>query len=389
MQNHSNGRPRQNIHQTCGVTLGFALALGLLLAGCSSKELASGNASGGSTGSGGSSSEPPPEPETTLILDSAHISSRPDAEFYQRAETEVDFGQESVSQALLRVKLESPCFPFEQWSAEQIPAGHNWPTLCDAFDRLIAVTLDAPSEADSAQPGLELSRAVTPFGGPATFETDVTDFVNGLLGVHRLRVDIGTWPDPDGIVSGSEGEWIVSVELVRQRGPLPRRVLAVTSLLAVTQTSSENASVAFTVPEGAGSGRIDYIATGHGGGPIGIGCSGPAEEFCRRTHTLFVDGEAKDEFSPWRSDCTTLCTLVHHDASNVLADFDYCQENPCGAVESVRAPRANWCPGSAVTPRSLTNLDGLAPGPHEFTSSVDTIATGGQWQVSATYFAYE
>lgn len=349
------------------------LLLGLTLWGCSSKAISPSSS----------------EPETLAILDAVSISSRADAEYFQRVKTRVDFGSDSVEAATLRVRLTSPCFPFEAWDPEQIPAGHNWPKRCDAFDRLIAVTLDPPADTASGPPGLELSRAVTPFGGPATFETDVTDFVNGLPGEHELQVDLGTWGDPDGLVSGSEGEWQVSVELTRTPGPAPRRVLAVVPLFNRTQTQAIPATVRFDVPQGTTWGRISYLATGHGQGrALSLGCDGPAEEFCRRTHTLAVDALPISEFSPWRGDCATLCTIAHHERTELLADFDYCQENPCGDMTSVRAARVNWCPGSAVEPHLVSPLQDLAPGQHEFTSSVDTIIDGGLWQLSATFFAY-
>jgi hypothetical protein len=68
--------------------------------------------------------------------------------------------------------------------------------------------------------------------------------------------------------------------------------------------------------------------------------------------------------------------------------FDYCLENPTGSVSSVRASRANWCPGD-ITPAIVIDAAALStPGPHAFEWNIDGIAEGGSWKVSATYFAF-
>jgi hypothetical protein len=84
---------------------------------------------------------------------------------------------------LLVLDLESPCFPFDKWKDEPPPPGHNWPASCDAFDRNFETALFDPSKPDA--PGLELVRAITPFGGPLHVEEDVTDIWNGLDGPAR------------------------------------------------------------------------------------------------------------------------------------------------------------------------------------------------------------
>jgi hypothetical protein len=329
---------------------------------------------------------PPSAPRSIQVFDQVRISSDDQAEHVRKAGAELDFGAEPVSSARLIVELTSPCFPFEDWNDQEIPAGHNWPLLCDAFDRALTVSLDDPEQPGQGAPGLELLRAVTPFGGPATFESDVTDVVNGLPGVHRLQVDIGTWGDPEGIVSGAKGEWRVSVRVELEPGPAPRRVLAVQSLVFSSQTEPAPAALALSVPEGASLGRIEYRATGHGAANDPR-CRGPAEEFCDRVHTLALDAEVVDEFIAWRDDCAELCTLAHFE--DETRNFDYCAENPCGAESSVRAPRANWCPGS-LTPAHVVESAALAsPGAHELETRVSELTEGGNWLISLTYFAFE
>jgi hypothetical protein len=334
------------------------------------------------------SSEPITQPRTLVAFDRIHLSSDPEAEHFQRATTVVDFGFEPVARATLSVGLESPCFPFERWTAGSVPEGQNWPPLCDAFDRTLLLSLDDPEDPATGRPGVELVRAITPFGGPMRFDVDVTDTVNGMPGAHTLRVDITTYGDATGQVTGTHGEWIVSTALAFEPGLAPRSVLGVVPLTFGNVTEAAPAPMPFRLPEGTTSARLEYRATGHGGVMPAPGCTGPAEEFCPRTHSLLLDGAPLDEFLPWRNDCATLCTPASFQ-SDVLDIPEYCAENPCGGPASVRAPRANWCPGSVTWPRVVEDAALAAPGEHELALRVDQLEPGGLWLVSATVVAYE
>jgi hypothetical protein len=317
------------------------------------------------------------EPLELKVLDEVHISSNTDAEYFQRAAADVDFGEETVTRATLRVALRSPCFPFEGWAELTIPEGQRWPEPCDAFDRTLSVTLDEE---------LELLRGVTPFGGPLELEADVTNLVNGLPGKHELSLRIDTWSDADGLVSGAKGEWIASASVTLVHGPAPRRVLAVVPLELGAQTEPDSAAVTFSVPRHLGSARIEYRATGHGA-VFSPGCAGPGEEFCQRAHQLYLDDELLSELSPWRDDCAELCTITTNQSS--LGPSSYCAENPCGDPRSVRASRANWCPGSVTPPFVIESGALLRPGLHSFSRKVPELATGGTWTISAVFFGFE
>ena len=361
--------------------------------GSTSTAGASGAVSGGGSdggGGAGSSGGKPGFAGGITILDRIIMSSDESAAYHQNAAAPVDFGSEPVKRATLRIRLESPCFPFEGWKAQITTAGHFWPDACDAFDRQFLISLDGVDGGvgNGMAPGIELTRAITPFGGPLSFETDVTDVVNGLRGQHTLRIEIPTYSDSEGKVSGSKGSWIVSANLLLEPGTPPREVLAVMPLVFAPQTSATPAPFAFTTPAGAGSARIEYRATGHG---LGTGaapaCIGPAEEFCHRTHALSLDGGQPSTFDPWRTDCAALCTLTANDSGNGIKQ--YCLENPCGALQSVRAPRANWCPGSVTPPHVLDGAALAEPGAHELSLAIDELAEGGNWLVSATFFAFK
>ena len=325
------------------------------------------------------------EPVQLSVLTRVHISGDEHDEQFQHALADVDFGPEPVARATLRVTLESPCFPFTGWAELGVPDKQNWPAPCDAFDRTLSVTLDEAEPPSAAAPGVELLRAITPFGGPQQVEADVTDVVNGLPGAHRLGLRIDTWSDADGLVSGSRGEWIASADVLLWPGTPPRRVLAVVPLLLGAQTEAEAEPLTFEVPEGAAGARIDYLVTGHGGA-FSPGCFGAAEEFCQRTHDLYLDGELLQELSPWR-DCSDNCTLTRNDSG--FGPAQYCAQNPCADPNSARASRANWCPGQKTDPFVLTASELQVAGSHELTRTIQGLAKGGTWTVSATYFAFE
>jgi hypothetical protein len=350
------------------------LALPLLLAACSSsKESAPPDLSAAAAAQ-----------YTITAFDHQTIQSHSDQPDFQKVQSTIDFHDGPFASATLIVDLESPCFPFEKWQSDKPPAGQSWPADCDAFDRNFEFTLEDLK--------IELARAITPFGGPEHLEVDVTDVANGAPGMHTLQAYIATWSDAAGKVSGSQGSWSVSARIEVTPGVAPRNVLAVVPLVNLSQDATTAPQpVDYMIPAGTTSARLEYRATGHGGAnDPSLNCIGPAEEFCMRTHHIAVDGdELAPGLQPWRDDCDKLCTRAHYPAvpTDAGGGFDYCMENPCGAIDSVNAPRANWCPGSLTPPISFTDGRLAAPGPHRFTYAIDGIAQGGSWRLSAVLFA--
>jgi hypothetical protein len=320
----------------------------------------------------------PKLPYTLTAFDNLRIHSHSDEENFQKATVTVDLHDGPFASATLSVDLSSTCFPFSSWTKP--PAGQRWPADCDAFDRNFEFTLDEPASSSGA-PAIELMRAITPFGGPEHQEIDFTDVANGRPGMHTLTVTIPTWSDAAGMVSGSDGGWNVSASLQMTPGTPPSKVVAVIPLINLSQGASGTPPIAaFDVPENATSSRIEYRATGHGGA-TDPKCSGPAEEFCKRTHHVLLDGvELQPGLVPWRNDCFHNCTLAHYET------FDYCIENPCGDINSVEAARANWCPGTLTLP--ITWEPTLSPGSHQFTYAIDGIADGGSWRLSTVAFLF-
>lgn len=327
---------------------------------------------------------PPPQPRTDTVFDHVHIGSDSKLADFHVATAAVDLQTGApFASVTLAIDLSSPCFPFSNWQTDMPPAGQNFPADCDAFDRNFEITLDDPVAPATTPPAIELMRAITPFGGPMHLDIDLTDVANGLPGMHAVRVMIPSYSDPAGKVSGSAGGWYISGTLNVTPGPAPRKVLAVIPLFNDTQTTPDpEPAVPFKVPAGVTDARIEYRVTGHGGGPAGGQCIGPAEEFCHRQHAVLVDDAKLKDVDPWRTDCATLCTVMTY------GTLMYCAENPTGNMASVRAPRANWCPGSVTPPFNIDGAPLITAGDHTFRFTINDLAMGGNWRVSAVYFAF-
>jgi len=288
----------------------------------------------------------------------------------------------------LVVDLESPCFPFSKWKTDPPPSGQNWPADCDAFDRNFEMALEDPSAAKGT-PGQELIRSITPFGGPEHLEQDVTDTFNVITTARNFHVTIPTYSDSKGQVSGSNGGWYVSAHLDVTPGPMPAPVVAVIPLVYGNTTDSNKVTdVPYTLPPSTATVRLEYRVTGHGGATDpSSACIGPAEEFCKRKHHVFIDDKEIAAPSPWRTDCTKNCTMVTNDPTSPFGP--YCGGDPCGSPGSVNASRANWCPGSETPPLTWDQtVVAATPGQHSFSYQIDNVFMGGTWRVSATLYAY-
>jgi hypothetical protein len=361
--------------------------VGLLLGLCSCRGAGEGPVLDGGASDAGleAIADGPPAPFTIAALDQVGIGATGSTGWPNVGEAvaDVDWGPGPFAKVALSVDLDSACFPFSKWSADPPPSGQNWPADCDAFDRNFDVLVDD----DSGTP-FEVIHAITPFGGPEHLEADLTDLANALPGPHRLRVELVGYTDPAGVVTGSNGGWTLSARLEITPGPAPRHVLAIVPLyVGAIGPGDPFPVVSWEVPAGATGGRLEYRTSGHGQGPAAPRCIGAAEEFCDRRHQIFIDGVEVDNIEPYREDCQTLCTVTHEGPPD--AGFDYCAENPCGAIASVEAARANWCPGSMTPPFVWEALPALAtPGPHTFSFQILDIAAGGTWMASAIYTAY-
>lgn len=335
----------------------------------------------------------PQSPQTLTLLDHAWFSGPELGYDTQFMDEPVELGAGPFAEVTLTFRLESPCFPFDKWTDNPPPAGEAFPAQCDRFDRLMYFEMDpALEESDAA--GMQVLRAITPYGGPLEKTVDITDFANARPGAHSLRSFVGTWVDDEGQVSGSDGGYFLSVEVETKPGPPPRAVLSVFPLWSGwVGVETMLPELPFTLPEGTTHAQLVYLVTGHGGAmDPSSACIGAADEFCKRTHHLYFDGTelTPDGFSgsgfvPWRDDCSELCTL----AQGHPMMGSYCQQNPNRAVRNVTGSRANWCPGDDVEPILTPLLAAQAtPGEHRVRFAIDDIYPDGRWQVALAVYAY-
>ncbi|MGE0869464.1 MAG: peptide-N-glycosidase F-related protein [Kofleriaceae bacterium] len=312
------------------------------------------------------------------LFDNTRINSKPDQPNYQRIYAPLDLHDGPFGDVKLTFDLATTCFPFESWQTNPPPEDERWPADCDAFDRLYQITVD-PARSEGQDPGFEIMRAATPFGGPSHVELDITDLANALPpGTHQIEVYISTFSDTTGQVTGSNGGFNITGKLHATPGTPPRKVLAAIPMVLRTDTMNGQPAIPFTFPAGTTRGAIEYRATGHGGGAGDADCIGPAEEFCARDHTLFVDDQQVEAFQPWIPSCAHMCDT---------SATSYCAQNPTGLQSSVRAPRANWCPGAVTAPKLISGAWG--PGEHSFRYDINKIEPlKGKWAISATAYAY-
>src|SRR5882724_11740438 len=122
---------------------------------------------------------PLPAQQSIAVFDAARISSASSDPNFQELSADLDLSGGPFLSATLIVDLATTCVPFSSWADDPPPKGQNWPADCDAFDRNFEISLDGPEPSDAgvsaaSGPGLELVRAITPFGGPMHVERDLT-----------------------------------------------------------------------------------------------------------------------------------------------------------------------------------------------------------------------
>lgn len=296
---------------------------------------------GGGSGQSACAKAAPGAPATIAIVPGGtRISGVGGSPNYQAVTADATVPAGCYARAVLRFSVKTEC-------ESKPPSGQNWPPGCDPFDRLAYLTL-----ADEGAPTpLHLLHAVTPFGGAATWEQDVTDLAPALVGKHRYRAFVSSVATADGQASGSDAGFEVGVELVVTPGPPPREVVAVVPVFRQRiEPATAPLGAEVTAPPGQSPlrARLFFTTSGHGGKG-----NPPCDEFCKKQNTVSVDGMAVYDQAPW-TDCPDTCTHVPASLSCGGKSWGYkCKENPTACPPSATYPRANWCPSKIVAPRVI------------------------------------
>ncbi|MDR0970361.1 MAG: hypothetical protein LBM67_07490 [Lentimicrobiaceae bacterium] len=113
---------------------------------------------------------------------------------------------------------------------------------------------------------------------------------------------------------------------------------------------TDSLTIEFEIPENVQHVKLRYISTGHGGW-------GGGDEFNQKENSIFIDGEKRFVYTPWREDCATFRELnpVSGNFWNGISSSDY--------------SRSGWCPGTATQPVYF-NLYDLKPGKHTMTIAI-------------------
>lgn len=288
----------------------------------------SGSPTSASSGAGGQDAGPPPPTpgaDTTVTpFDQTHIYFT-GSENMRVVDVEATFPDEGAYESIL-LHLSLSC-----------PTGG-----CDAWDRFATIGVvtqkGATPEEDQV---IELARYITPYKVKADWDIDVTSLRPLLRGKVTLRAFIDTWVGPG---SPYGAGWLVTTSFTMKGGIPAKLPISVTPIISPRYVAygDPNKPIDGSVPAAdvmlgeASSYELRTFVTGHGQGNAG-NCA----EFCKRTHTMTVNGAAHDQLI-WRADCAT--TAV----PNQQGTWKY--------------PRAGWCPGADVLPWTIDVTADLANG---------------------------
>lgn len=206
-------------------------------------------------------------------------------------------------------------------------------------DDSLFVTVDTVYVPFEVMDPVEIARAITPFGEGVTLWFDVSDYRTLL----HDSVDLYSR------VCGYSNGWLVSTDFYFIEGRPPLHPYKLTNLwngtfaYGSTTDPIENHLQPDTLELDSQTvyTKIRLVTTGHG---FGGNPNPEVAEFYDVTHKLVINGDTLPQHL-WRSDC----------GSNPL----YPQGAP-GYTSTWFYKRANWCPGSYVTPHDY-NATGLAP----------------------------
>ncbi|MBL0104003.1 MAG: T9SS type A sorting domain-containing protein [Bacteroidetes bacterium] len=202
-------------------------------------------------------------------------------------------------------------------------------SLLVPFDSIAYQQVDSFYTVFEVKEPFEIARAITPYGMAVNLWYDLTDYQSILRDSVTLQSN----------VCGYSNGWFVTTDFYFIEGTPPLHASKVTNLWNGTfaygnaNNPIENHLQPLTLTPDSTTVRekIRLITTGHGFGGFP---NQEVAEFYDVTHTIDINGSTFNQHL-WRSDC----------GSNPL----YPQGAP-GYTSTWFYKRANWCPGSYVTP---------------------------------------
>ncbi len=200
----------------------------------------------------------------------------------------------------------------------------------DPWTRLGSFAVLIPSGSDREPAQVELMRFITPYGGPASFEQDLTALAPLLQGKKTLRTTISSFSE--------EPSWRVSVTLsYSDVGAGHRRPFFAKQLFRNEHVTAEDNILIGTVeiPPNVERPRLRIITTGHA-------TDGAAEnEFVSCSHILKVGDRTIARWRPWSEEGGLLRDLNPQSGRQVIEGR---------ALWSSDLDRSGWHPGLAVEP---------------------------------------
>ncbi|MCH9682227.1 MAG: hypothetical protein K0V04_12385 [Deltaproteobacteria bacterium] len=270
--------------------------------------------------------------------------------------------------------------------------------LCDNYDRIGSVQLAlVPKGARTYDPAevsrIELARFITPFMNmnlePDTvpYEWDI-DPVATILTNPELRAEYDFWMELDvfGVpyaanneISGCSGRndvfrgWL-ALYTDSTDEPIERDLLMPLAMEEAFNNYQEGASdrigttrktLEFTLEQDAEDVQLVLITSNHGANAGG-------EEYNRRDHYVYVDGELVLEYVPGRDTCEPF--RMYNTQGNGIY-------GPSPMTDEQWQSFSNWCPGDVIDTRMIA-LGAVAAGTHEFVIDVpDAVFAAGQGNI--------
>lgn len=258
----------------------------------------------------------------------------------------------------------------------------------DPWDRFGTVYLDLGSDI----PAVELLKFMTGFGTGLPYkrdnipdhptvekwaeyslwEQDVSHLADFLQGEVNISAIIDTWVSPG---------WLMDFELVFEEDVKvsPDWVVSIFNTTGEYRTkefwASDAAAVEVTIPEGLEFVKMYYLTSGHGGRSSG-------DEFNKKDHVIYVDGQEVLRFIPWRDD------------GRLFRKFSPTSAKWEGDIWSSDLSRSNWIPGDQVQPKVFELGKFLTAGKHKIRFSVEGMADStpdnlNYWNTSVVLVGYK